>query len=236
MKYPLIASLIGLNNTATTLVDDLYQAEVDGVTHEMTKNTTLLTNLMEDEWFAVVKAGDFSMLFGAENNGSLTAFDKTIEESVESLTSFMVEDESENFINEVNTLPQRVKDITEHRQALLDDQRELQKQQVIAMIISQWFIVLRWLQDAEVIGLDEDVVFTPTFNFSDEGTLIIENNELSAEVSLTDDKISICGTQLTAKAYTEIALKDEGRVDVSFYVSNALDAITNLSKSLVELV
>lgn len=236
MEYPLIASLIGLNNTATTLVNDLYQADVDGVTLEMTKNTGLLANLLDDDWFAVVKAGDYSMLFGAENAGKLTAFDKTLDEAIEPLTGFMDEDEAENFINEINTLPQRIKDITEQRKALLDNPREIQKQQVIAMMISQWYIVLRWLEDAEVIGLDEAVVFTPTFTLSAVSTLTIENNVLSTVVDLFDGTVMVNGTSLTGKNYIETALKDEGRDDAMYYAGVAVDTISNLSKTLIELV
>lgn len=236
MTYPLIASLIGLNNTATTLVNDLYQADVDGVTLEMTKNTGLLTNLVDEDWFAVVKAGDYTMLFGAENIGKLTAFDKTLDESIEPLTGFMDEDEAENFINEIRTLPQRIKDITEQRKALLDNPREIQKQQVIAMMISQWYIVLRWLEDAEVIGLDEAVVFAPIFTLGDGPTLTIENNILSAVVDLTDGVLTVAGTALTGKNYIETALKDEGRDDAMYYAGAAIEAISNLSKKLAELV
>ena len=178
MKYPLIASLIGLNNTATSLVNDLYEADVDGVTLEMTKNTALMANLNNDDWVAVVKADDYTMLFSPEDNGRLAAFDKTLDEAIEPLTSFMVEEESENFINEIGTVPQRIKDIIEHRKALIGDPDEIQKQQIIAMIISRWFIVLRWLEEVKAIGVDETVMFTPTFDLKDDLTLIIENNRL----------------------------------------------------------
>ena len=239
MTHLLVSSLIGLNNTVTTLINDLYDAQIEEITLEMTNNTTLISNLQEEDWFAVVKAGDYSMLFGPTNPGKLVAFDKTLEESIEPLTSFMDEESTENFTNEISTIEQRISDITKHRADLVGDLNEVRKQTIIAMMISQWFSCLRWLEEADVLGSDESVVYVPSFvidTTSPVKTIMLENNELSIVVNLDDASVWVRHRNVSAKDYIEVAMKDEGRDDVLYYINRGLDEISSLSKTLVDLV
>lgn len=239
MKYDLVTALLGLNNTVTTLISDLFEAQVDEVTEETVNNSTLTAQLINESWFIAVTGGDYTVIFNEKQKGYMPSFDKTLEEAIPALTSFMDEEETEQFTNEIATISTRMKDIQTIRDNLSDNQDSLYTQSLLAVIVSNYFAILRWLEDSEVIGLDETVMYIPSIDVLTDGhnkSLTIDNNVLPASLDINTGELTVRNGSMSLETFVEVSLKDEDRDDVIFYVNQRVNEIKQACAPLADLV
>lgn len=242
MKLNLVAPIIGITNTMYTLLSDLLDAEVDGITEEMVNNVVNVGNLLEDLWFVSVSAGDYTTVFGPSTEGSILAFDKTWAEAIEPLTGFMDEDEAEAFIAEIGTLPARVQQINDARAEIkannsaLVARTELRSQPIIASIISRWFVILRWFKHWAVIDDDTPVLYTPTYTLTgdhDNPVLTISSGAIELIIKLNNRDITVGGMyNMPLRTFLMVGVKDLSDDSSVFYCQSMVSQIESLSRTL----
>lgn len=227
-------SLLKLLNNYITIMTELHVVGVDGVDLPETNNPNLIVSMMEPEWSVIVKNGDYSCMFGPNDPGSLPAFDKSLVTACEQLSEFIFEEDVEEFMTLVNSFPGHLKEIQAYRDELNEnDSTDMNRQVVVAMLVSKWNSVVRWLEDAEVVGVDDDVTYTPSINLDiPTKILIVDNGAIGLSIDFNTNSIQVTGTNLEPSAYAEVALKDEGRDDAMFHINEALTNVTTLTHIL----
>ena len=227
----LTSSLIGLLNSYTTLMTELHSVGVVGIDLPETNNPELIASFVEPEWSVIVKNGDYSCVFGKNEPGNLPAFETGFEEAMNKLSEHLFEDDQEMFLADVSTYPNKLAEIEAMRASVLKEHgnHEVQRQTVIAMLVSKWNTVVRWLEDAEVVGVDDDVIYTPTILIDKVvKTMSINSGAIGLELDFNTNSVTVKGTNLTPEAYAEIALKDEGRDDADYHIKEALTNMVTL--------
>lgn len=232
MEHKLTTAVIGLLNSYTNLMSDLAFSGIPEVSNRHVNDIKVSPSFRPDGWELKLSAYEYDVTFSPDNMGHLTHFDKTLEEASIPLSEFMDEDTSENFLAEIASIPGRIKEIDQAYNEIKDDEKEMHTQSVAAMVISQWFNILRWFEDAEIIGIDETVQYVPSYKVGEiDGikTVVFENNALSLSLSKDDKPPMIDGTTLSVQSYSDIAFKNDPNATNEYYIKQNLESFKVLT-------
>lgn len=231
-------ALVQLVLTTTTLVTDLYDAEVDGVGITDTNNTPLSYKLDEKGWGATIGFGDYAMVYSQNGTDAyLPTFDVNMVDAQDNFIGFMGGDEEDidNFTKTVATIPTLVAAIDNAYLSLKDNEKELTKQFMLAKAMSHIFVINRWLEHIEAIGLDEEVSYTPQIDISLDGRSVAGSIEMGTNafgvVSTPNDKPKVRGYNQSLDAYIDLVFKDEGETPEKYWIdthSKQLEHTLNL--------
>jgi hypothetical protein len=226
-------SLVGLANTFTTILCDMYAADVKGVTLEMTKNVFVHPYVDKDGSLIVrCNAEYFSAEFNYGKEPLFRFINMSIEDYMESVRGNFTEDDWDNNAHDIGTIAHRLKEINDLFQPLSKEERELEF--TYAKLISQWFVILRWLEEIEFLGLDDDLLYVPsvTHEFAPTGErLTLDNNLIQLYLS-PGGHIQFSTNSLPAKDYIAAALKEEDQAVAEYYINEALDTIADMDSEL----
>lgn len=233
MKHILTSALCGLLNTHVTLVNDLFINDVPDIELADTKNISINMGQFVIPWVVQISASLYTARYYSDgaNHSNLLNFNKSFDVAAPQLAEFMEEGDAEEFLAEVAMIPAHVETIS-HACTQVTDEDEMNRQLQAAMIISQWFVILRWFEHSEVIGLDEAVVYTPSYDVETvDGVevLTINNNCLSVEIYGDKKPPRIKGSNLTVEEYAMVAYKNDPDANASYYIDEAIKEIDSVS-------
>lgn len=231
-KPQLYQQLITLVNTFTTIVCDLYAANVDGIVLDMT-NIVHPQIVFDGEGNPVVRMNCMNITTDFTGTTS-KIFDNemTLEDYLETTRARFDEDDWDNNAHEVGTINKQVKDIVETYNGITDPV-ELERQLIYTHLVSHWNIVLRWLEEIEQIGLDEPVTYEPLVQLisdTPDDSLRIYNTTLSL-ILRPNGIVRVACSKMSAISYFEHMLREEGQTSAEHYIMDAIKEIMAINES-----
>lgn len=230
-KLELYQQLINLTNTFTTVICDMYAADVDGVTLNMTNNVTPSIILDNEVLMVRMDCAELTTDF-TDNTSKIFDNEMSLEDYLESVRGCFDEDDWHNNAHEVGTITQQVKSILATYQSITDPV-EVERQLIYAHLTSKWNSVLRWLEEIEQIGVDELVTYEPLVQLisnTPDDSLRIYNKTLSL-ILRPDGTVRVAASPMAAIDYFEYLLREEGQAVAEHYIKESIQEIVAINQS-----
>lgn len=238
IQLELYQQIINLTNTFTTLMCDLYAADAEGMTLAVTKN--VIPNIIvteNDEIIIRMSADEYTTDLCVGKESKIFDNDMSLEDYFESARGAFDEDDWDNVTHELGTIAQQVERITQTYHSI-QDENELKRQLLFTRLVAYWFSALRWLEDAEMIGLEEEVVYSPlvvVVKDTVDDTVYIHNN--AHKLALRPNGIvRVCPSPMSAQLYMDMLFRYEATPIAEYYVKQMVNELTAENQQMWTLI
>lgn len=224
----LVEILKKINLAANTLLMTLYEGQVDEVTLDMAVGAHIAVIKESDNWYVLLNADDFSMVFGKEEPGVLPAYDTTLRDAIPSLTSFLDEDETERFIENVEKLETLTKEAVGCFESL--ETEDIFRQSKIAMMVSHWISVTLYLNECEFFYDEEILHGEYDLDIVDsESKIRVSHDLIEADIDLETGEVTLVNHDMPLLEYLSVSFKDTGLDYELGHITMNLDSITEIA-------